>query len=91
MKNHKDIIITILIFLNLFLLTSMGINYFDPTPKAYGQVIENDYILTPGNLILGKQFIWVIDLKTHQVTNCMYNYETNNIDWGQVMPLSTLP
>ena len=91
MKTFKDYFILLLIFLNLFILTSIAINYYDPTPKAYGQVVENDYILMPGNLVLGKQFIWVIDLKTHQVTNCIYNYETNNIDWGQISPLNSMP
>ncbi len=91
MKITKDNIILILVSLNLFILTSIAFHYFDPTPKAYGQVIENDYILTPGNHILGKQFIWVIDLKTHQVTNCMYNYETKSIDWGQVSAINNMP
>ena len=87
MKSIKDYIITGLICVNAFLITSLLIEKFDPTPVAFGQVVENDYMITPGNMQLGKQMLWIIDLKSFQLTNCYFDPSSDSIVFGQIRSL----
>lgn len=77
----------ILLCVNILLVTAIVFE-FVRLPQAYGQVRANDYILVPGNLYLGRQIVWIIDLRTHQLTSCMYNPTRNIIEFGQAIDLT---
>ncbi len=83
----KDRWLVILLCVNLLLVTGMVFQSVG-LPPAYGQVVGHDYILIPGNLNVDSQIVWVIDLRTHQLTSCMYNFDNRKIDFGQVIDLA---
>lgn len=88
MKNfRKDKWLVILFCVNLLLITGM-VFQFVGLPQAQAQVQDHNYILIPGNLNMGKQIVWLIDLRTHQLTSCMYNFDNRTIDFGQIIDLT---
>ena len=87
MLRNKDKWLAVLLCVNVLLITAV-IFQFAPLPQAQAQVRTHDYILMPGNLEMGKQIIWIIDLRTHQLTSCLYNRVSGTIDFGQVIDLA---
>lgn len=86
MSNRSNRWLVTLLCVNVLLVTGIVFE-FAGLPQAQAQVRGHDYILVPGNLQLGKQIVWVIDLQTHQLTSCMYNHSRNTIEFGQVIDL----
>lgn len=77
----------ILLCVNILLVTAIVFEFVH-LPQAYGQVRANDYILIPGNLHMDRQIVWIIDLRSHQLTSCMYNHTRNIIEFGPGIDLT---
>ncbi len=83
MKRWNNFFLVALICVNIVLIAGIILETTG-MPKAYGQVRANDYILVPGSVQMGQQIVWIIDLKTHQITSCRFNANRNMIEFGQV-------
>ena len=79
--------LAILLAINILLVT-LVVFQFAPLPQAQAQVRTNDYILIPGKLSSDKQIIWIIDLKSHQLTSCLYNDTSRSIDFGPIIDMT---
>jgi hypothetical protein len=79
--------LAVLLAINILLITLI-VFQFAPLPQAQAQVQTNDYILIPGKLSTDKQIIWIIELKSHQLTSCLYNNAKRSIDFGPTIDLT---
>ena len=86
MRKSQNRWLVILLCFNAVLFTAV-IMELAPLPQAQAQVRSHDYILIPGNLQLGKQVVWIVDLNSHELTSCLYNKNNRSIDFGDIITL----
>jgi hypothetical protein len=86
MSEKRNRLMVILLCVNALLLAAVVIRYTGE-PQAYAQVRPHDYILIPGQYQAYQQIVWIIDLETFQLTNCMYDRNSRMIVFGNVVPL----
>jgi len=76
----------ILLCVNALLLTAIVVSHVG-LPQAMAQVRPYDYILVPGKIRADRQSVWIIDLGTGRLTVCMYNKQSNSIEFGDVIQM----
>ncbi|MBN2377835.1 MAG: hypothetical protein JXD22_15670 [Sedimentisphaerales bacterium] len=86
MNDKKNRWLILLLCINVLLITAIVISHVG-IPNAYGQVRPYDYMLIPGRMRSDTEVVWVVDLGTEQMTSCIFNKRTGQIEIGQVVDL----
>jgi hypothetical protein len=86
MNGSRNRLMVILVCVNALLLAAVVLSYTGE-PQAYAQVRPHDYILIPGQFRTNQQIVWIVDLETFQLTNCLYERNSRKIIFGNVVSL----
>ncbi|MBN1435665.1 MAG: hypothetical protein JW936_01195 [Sedimentisphaerales bacterium] len=84
-SSHRKLVL--LICINVVLLTALVLCRVE-LPQAQAQVRQYDYMLVPGNSDTDQQIVWVIDLRTFQLTTCYYDRNSEQIVVGEYLDLA---
>lgn len=87
MNDKKNRRLILLLCINVLLITAIVISHVG-IPKANAQVRPYDYLLIPGRMRSDTEVVWIVDLGTEQMTSCIYNKRSSQIEIGQVVDLT---
>ena len=83
-SSHRKLVL--LICINVILLTALVLCRLE-LPQAQAQVREYDYLLVPGNTDEDTQVVWVLDMRTFQLTTCHYDQNEDGVVIGEILDL----
>ena len=90
MSKYQNRWLIILLCINVLLITAIVASHLG-LPQAYAQVRPYDYILTPGRNGYQSEALWIIDMGNQQLTTCIFDHNTNRIDFGMLMDIALYP
>jgi hypothetical protein len=94
MKNKKDRWLVVLLCVNALLLTGVVMHYVE-LPQAQAQTARagnaagGEYFLLPGRIqSQSGEVVWVVDVSNQLLTNCLYNRNRGEIQFGEILDLN---